>query len=120
MTPVGRKRQMLRAVLFGAVAASAWFAVERILFRLPFPLPVYAAPVIGGAGGAVWSLLDRVPLRGRIWHYCRWVLIGSVAYVPFFGEAGPVDIPTALMILVVVLGSGIGLGYYAESFLRKR
>ena len=115
----GAGYNLARPIVFGAVAASLWFAIESILAPQPLPLPDYAVPILGAAGGAIWHLLERVPLRGRIWYFCRWSIVGSPVYLWGFFGGGPVSLADVLITLAFMIGSGIGLGYYAESFQRK-
>jgi len=118
--------RLAHAALYGAVIATAWFALANLFIPRTFPVPVYYVPVMGATGGAVWHALGRVPLQGRAWYYCRWILVSIVGGLWLMLGSSLSEPPassapaTSLRIVdvletlgIFVLG-GIGLAHYAE------
>lgn len=105
--------ELARAALYGAVVTSVWFAIESLFPTQPFPLPLYSVPIIGAAGGIAWNLLGRVPLRGRLWYYCRWIIISTTGFAvtSSWSSFGLTDV---LITVGFGIASGIGIGYFAE------
>jgi hypothetical protein len=122
----GEAYRIARAALYGAVIASAWFALASLFIPRKFPVPVYYVPIIGATGGAAWHALGRVPLEGRVWYYCRWILVaifGGLGLIlgitlssrlASVGPAAPPRIIDVLETLGMFVFSGIGLARYAE------
>lgn len=116
----GEAYKLGRAALYGAVIATAWFALANLFILRTFPVPVYYVPVMGATGGAVWHALGRVPLQGRIWYYCRWILVsivGGLWLIVGLASSEPtasLGIVDVLVTLGMFVLGGIGLGRYAE------
>ena len=84
---------------------------------------MYYVPVMEGTGGAVWHLLESVPLQGRLWYYGRWTIVSIVAGLWILmglsrGSGGAssdsLRSSDALEMLGMLVGCGIGLAHYAE------
>lgn len=119
----GETYRLARAAFYGAVLASVCYTLVSALTLRTFPGPLYYIPIMGGTGGAVWHLLDRVPLTGRGWWYCRWVIVTFVGYMcillpSMFSERPAIS--ELLGILGIVVASGISLAHYAERLRRKK
>lgn len=122
----GEAYRLARAALYGAIIATAWFALASLFIPRTFPVPVYYVPVMGATGGAVWHALGRVPLQGRLWYYCRWILVSIVGGLWLIaggtlsegvGSVGPAAGPGiigAVETLGIFVLCGIGLAHYAE------
>lgn len=111
---------LARAALYGAVIATAWFALASLFIPRTFPVPVYYVPVMGATGGAVWHALGRAPFQGRLWYYCRWIvvsIVGGLWLIVGLASSEPgasLGILDVLATLGMFVLGGIGLARYTE------